>query len=60
MKLKSLGKVFTLDPENNFVYEKNKKLSGVLIDFINITLDCFASNYNIHVTFNILERFLFR
>ena len=49
MKLKSLGKVFELDPENNFVYEKNKKLSRVLIDFINITLDCFAANHNIDV-----------
>jgi len=49
MKLKSLGKVFELDPENNFVYQKNKKLSRVLIDFINITLNCFAQNYNIDV-----------
>lgn len=49
MKLKSLGKVFELDSENNFVYEKNKKLSRVLIDFINITLDCFTANYNIDV-----------
>jgi len=49
MKLKSLGKVFTLDSKNNFVYEKNKKLSRVLIDFINISLDCFAANYNIDV-----------
>ena len=48
MKLKSLGKVFELDPENNFVYEKNKKLSRVLVDFINITLDCFTVNYNIN------------
>jgi|TARA_B100000035_G_scaffold97340_1_gene82554 hypothetical protein len=47
MKLKSLGKVFELNPEHNFVYKKNKKLSRVLIDFINITLDCFAVNYNI-------------
>jgi len=47
MKLKSLGKVFELDPENNFVYEKNKKLSRILVDFINIVLDCFAQNYNI-------------
>lgn len=49
MKLKSLGKVFELDPENNFVYEKNKNLSRVLVDFINIILDCFAANYNIDV-----------
>ena len=49
MKLKSLGKVFELDSENNFVYEKNKKLSRVLIDFINIILDCFSANYNIDV-----------
>ena len=49
MKLKNLGKVFELDPENNFVYEKNKNLSRVLVDFINIILDCFAANYNIDV-----------
>lgn len=49
MKLKSLGKVFELDPENNFVYEKNKNLSKVLVDFINIILDCFSANYNIDV-----------
>ena len=49
MKLKSLGKVFELDPENNFVYEKNKNLSRVLVDFINIILDCFTANYNIDV-----------
>ena len=49
MKLKSLGKVFELDPEKNFVYEKNKNLSRVLVDFINIILDCFTANYNIDV-----------
>ena len=49
MKLKSLGKVFELDPENNFVYEKNKNLSKVLVDFVNIILDCFSANYNIDV-----------
>ena len=49
MKLKSLGKVFEIKKKKNFVYEKNKNLSRVLVDFINIILDCFTANYNIDV-----------
>lgn len=48
MKLKkNLGKVFTLNPNNNFVYEKNKNLSKELINFVNIIIDFFHENYDI-------------
>ena len=48
MKLKkNLDKVFELDSNNNFVYEKNKNLSKELINFINIIIDIFHENYDI-------------
>lgn len=47
MKLKkNLGKVFVLDSDNNFVYEKNKNLSKQLINFIDIIIDFFRANYD--------------
>ena len=48
MKLKkNLSRVFTLDSNNNFVYEKNKNLSKELKDFTDIIVDFYHANYDI-------------
>ena len=44
MKLKNLGKTYTLDSENNFSLEKDIKLSQQVINFVNIILDYFNCN----------------
>ena len=41
MNLKNLGKVYTLDSENNFDLQKDKKLSEDVMNFVNIILDYF-------------------
>lgn len=44
MKLKNLGKTYTLDSENNFSLEKDIDLSQEVINFVNIILDYFNCN----------------
>ena len=49
MKLKNLGKTYTLDSENNFSLEKDIKLSQEVINFVDIILDYFRKNINIEI-----------
>lgn len=42
MNLKNLGKVYTVDSENNFDLQKDKKLSEDVVNFVNIILDYFC------------------
>ena len=44
MKLKNLGKIYTLDSENNFSIEKDIDLSQEVTNFIDIILDYFRTN----------------
>ena len=49
MKLKNLGKIYTLDSENNFSLEKDIKLSQEVINFTNIILEYFSKNIDIDI-----------
>ena len=49
MKLKNLGKTYTLDSENNFILDKDIDLSQEVINFVDIILDYFRKNINIEI-----------
>ena len=49
MKLKNLGKTYTLDSENNFSLEKDINLSQEVINFVDIILNIFRKNVNIDI-----------
>ena len=49
MKLKNLGKTYTLDSENNFSLDKDIDLSQEVINFVDIIIDYFRKNVNIDI-----------